>query len=142
MAGAIDLLRSDESRAASSALKDAQQTLGQDVFLKLLLTELKFQDSLNPVQDKDFIAQLAQFSSLEQMETLSTAFDRFVTQSSTTQVLGILGMRVKASNDDGPIDGVATGVKFVDGAPEISVRDAEGGVHRVSLVEITEVSIV
>lgn len=142
MAGAIDLLRSDESRAASSALKRAQGALGQDVFLKLLLTELKFQDSLNPVQDRDFIAQLAQFSSLEQMETLSTAFDRFVTQSSTTQILGVLGRRVKASNDDGPVEGVATGVKFVDGAPQISVRDSEGAEHRVRFTDVTEVSII
>ena len=141
MAGAIDLLRSDESRAASEALKGAQGALGQDAFLKLLLTELRYQDALEPVKDKDFIAQLAQFSSLEQMETLSTAFDRFVTQSGTTQVLGLLGRRVKATTPDGLVDGVAVGVRFDDGKPSITIRTAEG-TRTAEVAEITEVEVI
>jgi flagellar basal-body rod modification protein FlgD len=48
--------------------------LGKDDFLKLLITQVQHQDPLNPASDTDFIAQIAQFSALEQMQNLNTSF--------------------------------------------------------------------
>jgi flagellar basal-body rod modification protein FlgD len=51
----------------------AVKTLGKDEFLQLLVTKLQHQDPLQPMADEDFIAQLAQFSSLEQMHNIAAA---------------------------------------------------------------------
>ncbi|MDR3278383.1 MAG: hypothetical protein LBT12_06375 [Oscillospiraceae bacterium] len=60
----------ESQRVPSSAL-------GKDDFLKLLVAQLQYQDPLEPVQDSDFVAQLAQFSSLEQMENMNSTMATF-----------------------------------------------------------------
>jgi flagellar basal-body rod modification protein FlgD len=51
------------------------QTMGKDDFLQLMVTKLQYQDPLNPMEDEDFIAQLAQFSSLEQMSNIAEGIE-------------------------------------------------------------------
>lgn len=59
-----------------AAPKGTVNQLGRDAFLKLLTTQLAHQDPFDPVQDTEFIAQLAQFSSLEQMSNLNETFGK------------------------------------------------------------------
>jgi len=51
--------------------------LGKDEFLNLLVTQMQYQDPLEPSSDTEFIAQMAQFSSLEQMQNLNDTFSTF-----------------------------------------------------------------
>lgn len=57
---------------------DPQNTLGQDAFLKILVTQMKHQDPMEPLKDTEFIGQMAQFSSLEQLTNLNKTMTNFV----------------------------------------------------------------
>lgn len=100
--------------------------LGKDQFLKLLITQLRHQDPINPVEDKEFIAQLAQFSSLEQMQNLNTNLsDMMFAQQKLTalgQATQMIGKEVELLTKEGEnLFGKVTGVQFRDGWPSIIV---------------------
>lgn len=62
-----------EAAAGTIATSTPQRSLGQDAFLKLLVTQLQYQDPTQPKNDTEFIAQLAQFSSLEKLTEISAS---------------------------------------------------------------------
>lgn len=106
---------------------DPMETLGKDDFLKLLITQLRYQDPLEPVDDKEFIAQLAQFSSLEQMQNLSTTMNTMMeTQQKLTalgQATNMIGKFVELFTNDGEsLYGKVSGVQFMNGWPELVVN--------------------
>ena len=105
--------------------------LGKDDFLKLLVTQLKHQDPTNPLDDKEFIAQMAQFSALEQMSNLNTTFQ-------SNQAMSLLGRVVEAKDPvTGQTDtvGLATSFRLDNGKALITVGDRE-----VEIGNITNVS--
>lgn len=65
----------NSAQSTSDALKTATQDLGKDAFLKLLIAELSNQDPLNPMEDREFISQMATFSSLEQMQNMNKTLE-------------------------------------------------------------------
>ncbi|MHB9037029.1 MAG: flagellar hook capping FlgD N-terminal domain-containing protein [Armatimonadota bacterium] len=116
---------STTSSTSTSALAQAtDKTLGQDAFLKLLITELQNQDPMNPMEDKDFIAQLAQFSSLERMEKMSSGFDSLTKTSSASYAYGLVGKGidfVDPSDATNTLTGTVDGIVFEDGVPKLEV---------------------
>jgi len=92
--------------------------LGKDEFLKLLLTQMQNQDPLNPMDNTEMIAQLAQFSALEQMQNLNEQVS--ASHRDTTLGLGVLlgGQEVTVEFADGAtpsVTGTLTAVKWRDG---------------------------
>ena len=74
----IDFAAINNSTAKPSTPATGPKELGQDEFLKLLVTQLKYQDPLKPLENQDFIAQTAQFSQLSQMTDLVSLMKRSV----------------------------------------------------------------
>lgn len=66
-----DLIWHDFNEKKNIEANEGNNMLGKDAFLKLLVTQLRNQDPLNPMEDKEFIAQMAQFSTLEQVQQLN-----------------------------------------------------------------------
>jgi len=61
-----------------STKNTGSSNLGKDEFLKILMTQLQNQDPLNPMEDKEFIAQMAQFSTLEQTTNMASMLEKFI----------------------------------------------------------------
>ena len=99
--------------------------LGKDEFLKLLITQLKYQDPLSPMEDKEFIAQMAQFSSLEQMIEMNKKLDSIsnTEEGKRTSALSLLGKNVGISGGENIYYGKVTGIRFVSGEPKIIVEN-------------------
>ena len=75
--------------------RQPQQNLGRDDFLKILITQLSFQDPTAPMEDKQFIAQMAQFSTLEQMTGMAKDFSRLTSMLMGNEASGALGKNVE-----------------------------------------------
>lgn len=89
------------------------KSLGKDDFLQLMITKLRYQDPLSPMEDSDFIAQLAQFSTLEQMNNIaegistSNQWDFLQMQSiNNTMAAGLIGKDIKATYNGVYVDAV------------------------------------
>ena len=80
-------------------------TLDKDDFLKILITQLSYQDPTAPMEDKEFIAQMAQFSSLEQMTNMSKGFDELSGVLGRSNALGLLGRWVEIVDGENVIRG-------------------------------------
>jgi len=114
-------------------------TLGKDAFMKLMLTQMKYQDPSNPMQSHEMAAQLAQFSSLEQLSNIHGTLESMKTQASPQtnyQALALIGKRV--SGDSSKLNRAAGdtkhGISFEllgDAASvKITVKDSAGNVVR------------
>ncbi|MGJ7921961.1 flagellar hook assembly protein FlgD [Neobacillus sp. LXY-4] len=73
----IDSSRITTSTSTTSQTTQKNNELGKDVFLKILTTQLRNQDPTNPMDDREFITQMAQFSMLEQISNLNQGFTNF-----------------------------------------------------------------
>lgn len=103
----------DAFNAALGNGRVASNSLGKDDFLSLLITQLQNQDPTSPMEDREFIAQMAQFSTLEQMTNMSNGFAQVTNLINSSQALGLIGKQVEilqgSSSITGKVTEVATG---------------------------------
>jgi flagellar basal-body rod modification protein FlgD len=119
------------------AARTPQKELGKDEFLQILVTQLRNQDPMQPLQDKEFVAQMAQFSSLEQ--TMNMATEMKLMRQSAGMVAGLIGKQV------GWLDTTDTGVSDKSGVVDsIVLRDgvqyAKVGSTEIAIDQLTSIS--
>lgn len=107
----------------STASPPQAANIGQDDFLRIMLTQLRFQDPLKPVDNQEFVAQLAQFSALEINRQQSEKVDTLLTIDNGTQALALLGKTVQAGSavSAGGV-GQVTAITFSAGEPRLTVK--------------------
>ena len=97
--------------------------LGQDAFLKLLVIQIQMQDPLEPMSSQEYIAQLAQFSSLEQLQSSNVQLAVLQHIEAVSQALLLIG-RTISTGEEG-VTGVVEGVTFTEGQPKLIVGEEE-----------------
>lgn len=118
---------------------DGPKELGKDAFLKLLMTQMQYQDPLNPVENTEFVAQLAQFSSVEQLTQVNeqfTSVNSALLAQNQFQSISLVGKQVKAAgsslsvNNGDSIPGMYT---LADAATKVTIKiyDADNKLVKV-----------
>jgi flagellar basal-body rod modification protein FlgD len=117
--------------------KDASNgTLGKDDFLKLFVAQLQHQDPMNPMQDSDFMGQMASFSTLEQVSNLAAANQRIAESLTSTSAVGLIGRTVTyVDKNDLTHTGKVEKVTTADGKPFLTV-DGTDGVDPATITQV------
>lgn len=125
-----------EAAGAQGTVQTKQNELGMDEFFKLLTTQLTSQDPLKPMDDTEFISQMASFSSLSQMEIIAENTEASRQQQQSASVMSLIGKEVEAQGPDGePLAGRIDRVESIDGelVPFI-------GANQVPFLNITKIT--
>jgi len=110
-----------------------EENLGKDAFLTLLITQMQYQDPLEPTKNEDFLAQMAQFSALEQMQNLNTS-------STMQQAYDLIGKTIigavtnEATKQVEPIKGTVDSVILKNGVAYLKVDGKELALSKVEAV--------
>jgi flagellar basal-body rod modification protein FlgD len=115
--------------SSTSGLNKRIDSLGLDMqsLLQIILTQLTYQDPLKPVDNFEFVSQLAQFTSLEQSRQMTDKIDNLLSVQSATQTLGLLGRNVDVQTDTALLTGVVKSVSFKDAQPQLTIETDSGG---------------
>lgn len=115
---------------SETAASKKSNDLDKNAFLNLLVTQMRYQDPLNPTQDKEFLAQMAQFSSLEQMQNLNTS----VTLSRGYELLNkyiYANVSDADTNKVTNVEGTVSGVYLENGKVLLKVGDKDVPIDKV-----------
>lgn len=110
----------------TSTSASPQSTLTQQDFLKVLTTQLTFQDPLKPMDNQAFMAQMAQFTSLEQTQELNTNIETLIGNQSALQSVGLIGRTVDLTTSSGAVTGSVTALSLSGSSPSITVQTTGG----------------
>ena len=100
-------------------------SLTSDDFLKLLTVQLQNQDPLKPMEDAQFMGQMAQFAALEQTRTLNTSFGNFTKQQSISSATQFLDKQVTINDAGGIVQGIVSDVNITEDGAKIVVTGTQ-----------------
>ncbi len=121
-----------------AAARKVKQSLGSDDFMKLLAVQFQTQDPMKPMEDSAFIAQMAQFTSLEQSTSLVKEMGQLRSDQQNLSASSLLGRTVTVTGADGlPVTGQVSAVENTANGPQLVVGSAKYALSSVSRVEYT-----
>ena len=113
------------STSASAATAAAQ--IGIQDFLKILVAQLGNQDPLKPMDNQEFVTQLAQFTSLQQTQEMNDKLGQLLSAQASMQSVGLLGKTVDVTNSTGGTStGSVSALSFTSGEPRLTVKMPDG----------------
>jgi flagellar basal-body rod modification protein FlgD len=116
------------SVAAPAATGAASNALGLQDFMKVLLTQLTFQDPLKPMDNQAFMAQMAQFTALDQTQQLNQRVQQMLENEAALQSVGLLGRTVDVLANGVRSSGTVTAMALQSDAPLLTVSLSGGDV--------------
>jgi flagellar basal-body rod modification protein FlgD len=115
------------STTGTQASGNPKATLGKDDFLKLFVAQMQHQDPMNPTDNSEFMAQMAQFSSLEQMSNMAKSNQELASALTLGQAVGLIGRNVTYTDAAGAEQsGVVEKVSTESGSPVLTVAGKSG----------------
>lgn len=123
---------------ASTALQSS--SVGLQDFLNILLTQLTYQDPLKPMDNKEFMAQLAQFTTLGQTQELNARIDALLSTQASMQSIGLIGRTVQFGSEQGLQTGTVISLSWAGETPQLTISTPGGGT--VSGVNLSQVQLV
>lgn len=119
-----------------TAARTPKQTLGSEDFMKILAVQFQAQDPMKPMEDTAFIAQMAQFSALEQSNSLVQQMTLLRAEQQQLTAAGYLGRSVTVENGDGePVTGEVTAIDNSGAAPALVIGGANYPLSSVRRIE-------
>jgi flagellar basal-body rod modification protein FlgD len=109
----------------------------KDMFLKLLLAQMKYQDPMNPTDSTQYLSQMAQFTTVEKLGDMVDNTNSMLTTSQMQSALGMIGATVEYGVGDDKGSGLVSGITVVDGTPQLLVN----GSTKVPLTDLTSVKV-
>lgn len=112
--------------ASSADPAGSSASLGLQDFMKILLTQLTYQDPLKPMDNQAFMAQMAQFTSLEQSQRLNDKVQQLIENQAALQSVGLVGRTVEVATASGPGIGIVTALSLQGEAPLLTLKLPDG----------------
>lgn len=127
----VSSLNSSSTSSTTSSTDDSD-TLGQEAFLELLVTQLQYQDPLDPMDGTEYVAQLAQFSTVEQLTNLNDYMSQYLQYQSLYDGSSLIGQTVEIN--DGEVTGVVSKVTLEDDDTYVYIDDEQYSVDDITAV--------
>lgn len=122
--------------STGTTVSNPSQALGQDDFLKLLAVQFQSQDPTKPMDDTAFISQMAQFTSLQQTQTLTQQMTQMRADQDLATAASYIGKQVTVQNTDGTTTtGTVTAVDNSGSAPQIVMNSKNYDLSKVIKIE-------
>jgi flagellar basal-body rod modification protein FlgD len=126
--------------ATAASSNSLGSTLTLQDFLTVLLSQLTAQDPLQPTNNDEFLAQIAQFTALGQAQQTNSNIQILVGNQAAQQSVGLIGQTVGITTANGPVSGSVSSVDLSGSTPLLTITTTDGPLPGISLSQLTSVT--